>query len=199
LDGGIKLSGRIDRVDECGDMVRIIDYKTGTVDSSASSYYMGLKLQLPLYLMSAAKGKRAVGAYYFPAQIEYKDKPDGVFRLKGFMDGSEEVVRSSDTVVQEKEKSNYFDAYLKGRKLDYAMDREQFSYFLNYAYLVSRKGASELVGGNITPSPAEGACLSCKFAGSCGFAAGTDGEERKAFKVNCAKIAQIAKDDEEGK
>ncbi|MDE7086958.1 MAG: PD-(D/E)XK nuclease family protein, partial [Clostridia bacterium] len=43
LGGGYSVGGRIDRVDVCGDMVRIIDYKTGTVDSSATKYYMGLK------------------------------------------------------------------------------------------------------------------------------------------------------------
>ena len=99
LDRGIKVGGRIDRVDSCGDMVRIIDYKTGSVDGAATPYYMGLKLQLPLYLTAAAEGRRAVAAYYFPASVEYKSKADGVFRLQGFMDGSDEVVSVSDTTA----------------------------------------------------------------------------------------------------
>lgn len=198
LDEGIRLFGYIDRVDTCGDMVRIIDYKTGSVDSTSVSYYMGRKLQLPLYLQAAAKGKRAVGAYYFPAAVEYKEKADGVFRLKGFMDGSEDVVRTSDVTLEEKKKSNYFDAYLNGRKVEYAMSRDDFADFLLYSNLVARKGAAELMGGNVRPSPAEGACNSCAYAGSCGFAVGTDGEERKPVKVTCAKIAQIVREERGG-
>jgi ATP-dependent helicase/nuclease subunit B len=190
---GLKLYGRIDRVDSCGDMVRIIDYKTGSIDSTASSYYMGLKLQLPLYLLSASKGKRAVGAYYFPAQVEFKDTADGAFRMKGFMDGGEDVVKSSDTTLKDKQKSSYFDAYLNGRKMESAMTHEDFIDFLSYSSLVARKGASELIGGNLSPSPTEGACKGCKMAGCCGFAVGTDGEERKTLKVNCGKIAQIVR------
>ncbi len=190
---GLKLFGRIDRVDECGDMVRIIDYKTGTVDSSASSYYAGLKLQLPLYLSAAAEGKRAVGAYYFPAQTEYKDKKDGTFRLKGFMDGSEEVVKSSDKTVEPARKSAYIDCYLNGRKSDCAMSKEDFADFTAYAQLVAEKGAGEMAQGFVSPSPAENACKGCKLSGSCRFTVGVDGEERKAPKATCSLIAEIVR------
>lgn len=193
LDGGVRVNGRIDRVDGCGDMVRIIDYKTGTVDSSVTKYYMGLKLQLPLYLTAAAAGRRAVGAYYFPASVEYKPKADGVFRLQGFMDGSDEVVSVSDTTLQPKQKSAYFDAYLSGKKIDSAMDNEVFTDFLQYSTLIARKGAREMLEGNIAPSPAEDACKYCRMGGSCNFAAGIDGEERSSRTVKCADIAKIVR------
>ena len=194
----LKLFGRIDRVDECGDMVRIIDYKTGTIECSAPKYYTGAKLQLPLYLLAVSEGRRAAGAYYFPAAVEYRDKDDGVFRLQGFMDGSEEVVSASDTTLQPKQKSAYFDAYLNGRKLDGAMEREEFAAFLGYSKLVAKRGAEEMLSGNISPSPAEETCKYCKMGGSCGFAAGLDGGERKAPSVKCADIAKIAKKEGEG-
>ena len=193
LDGGVRIGGRIDRVDGCGDMVRIIDYKTGTVDSSVTKYYMGLKLQLPLYLTAAAMGRRAVGAYYFPASVEYKPEEDGVFRLQGFMDGSDDVVSASDTTLQPKQKSAYFDAYLSGRKIDSAMDNEIFSDFLQYSALVARKGTREMLDGNIAPSPAVDACKYCRMGGSCNFAAGVDGEERNARTVKCADVARIVR------
>lgn len=197
LSDGIKLYGRIDRVDESGDMVRIIDYKTGTVDISASLYYTGLKLQLPLYLSAVAGGRRAAGAYYFPAAVEYTDKKDGVFRLQGFMDGSDDVVSASDTDVLDGEKSRYVNAYLNGRALENAMDREVFEKFLAYSRLVAGGGAKELLSGNIRPSPAEGTCTYCPAGGSCGFAAGKNGEARKAPSIKCSGIAAIAKDAEE--
>ncbi len=193
LDGGVRVNGRIDRVDGCGDMVRIIDYKTGTVDSSVTKYYMGLKLQLPLYLTAAAAGRRAVGAYYFPASVEYRPKADGVFRLQGFMDGSDEVVAVSDTTLQPKQKSAYFDAYLSGKRIDSAMDNDIFKDFLQYSELIARKGAREMIGGNIAPSPAEDACKYCRMGGSCNFSVGVDGEERTAKTVKCADIAKIVR------
>lgn len=193
LDGGATLFGRIDRVDDCGDMVRVIDYKTGSTDNSASSYYMGLKLQLPVYLLASSKGRRAVGAYYFPAKVEYEDAHDGVFRLKGYMDGSEDVVRSSDTVVEEKQKSSYVDAYLNGRQVESVLSREDFADFLLYSSLVARQGAAEMAQGYASPSPAEGACKHCQLSGSCGFAAGLDGEERKKAKVDCRTVAGIVR------
>lgn len=193
LFDGIKVFGRIDRVDASGDLVRIIDYKTGSVDPSPAKYYMGLKLQLPLYLTSAAKGRRAAGAYYFPASVEYKDKADGVFRLQGYMDSSDEVVASSDTTLKPKEKSRYFDAYLGGGRSDKAMPAEIFEDFLEYSQAVARQGASEMLDGNITPSPAEDACSFCKAGGSCSFAVGADGESRSSRSLKCGEIAEVVK------
>ena len=192
LASGVYVFGKTDRVDMCGNMVRIIDYKTGTVDGSPAKYYTGRKLQLPLYLLAAAEGKRPVGAYYFPASLEYGDKPT-FFRLVGYMDGGEDVVSASDRTLQEGKKSEYFDAYLKGRKLDAAMDGESFENFLNYSLLVADGGVREMIQGNVTPSPAEGACAYCRMGGSCGYLSGRDGEERKTGSIKCAGIAAIAK------
>lgn len=196
--GEISLWGRIDRVDSCDDLVRIIDYKTGATDDSASSYYMGLKTQLPLYLLAASKGRRAAGAYYFPAKVEYSSSEAGSFCLQGFMDGSADVVRCSDVNVQEKGKSVYVNAYLNGRKLDKAMEREQFADFLDYAVMVSGGGAGEMLGGNIAPSPVQDACGYCKFGGCCGYDLRKEGE-RRMVNVNCARIAEISRQEKEGK
>lgn len=193
LSGGIKIYGRIDRVDECGDLVRVVDYKTGNIDSSPAKYYMGAKLQLPLYLKSAAAGKRPAGAYYFPASLEYRDKQDGVFRLQGFMDGSDDVVAASDSTVKPKEKSGYVEAYYQGRKVDCAMASEDFSSFIDYSVIVADGGAREMLGGNINPSPAEGTCKYCKAGGSCGLTLGRDGEERKSRSVKCSEITAIVR------
>ena len=189
----VKIYGRIDRVDESGDMVRIIDYKTGNIDATASKYYTGAKLQLPLYLLAVSKGKRAAGAYYFPASLEYKDKQDGVFRLQGFMDGSEEVVIASDSTVQPKMKSDYVNASLGGSRSESAMSRADFADFLEYSKLVADVGATEMLSGNIAPSPAEGTCRYCKAGGSCGVNLGKDGEERKTKSVKCSQIAGLVR------
>lgn len=193
LDGAVSLYGRIDRVDSSGDMVRVIDYKTGAIDSSANMYYMGLRLQLPIYLAAASQGRRAVGAYYFPAAVTYEEAHDGVFRLSGYMDGSEDVVRSMDTTLADGDKSRYVNAALNGKNPDSALSREDFSDFLAYAGLVARRGAREMAAGNVRPSPAPGACKYCSLSGSCGFAVGADGDERPGQSVTCKGIAEIVR------
>jgi len=190
---GVKIYGRIDRVDESGDLVRIIDYKTGSIDATAAKYYTGAKLQLPLYLLAVSEGKRAAGAYYFPASLEYRDKKDGVFRLQGFMDGSEEVVVASDSTVQPKMKSEYVNAFRGGGRSESAMSRADFADFLEYSKLVATAGADEMLSGNIAPSPAEGTCRYCKAGGSCGINLGKNGEERKAKSVKCSQIARLVR------
>lgn len=197
LEGGIDVGGRIDRVDACGDLVRVIDYKTGAIDDSPASYYMGLKLQLPLYLSAAAQGRRAAGAYYFPANVEYSADGTGAFTLRGFMDGSEEVVKSSDTSLQDKEKSAYVGAYLNGRKLDKAMTKEDFADFLEYSKLLAERGAKELVGGEISPSPTGGACGYCKYAGCCGYDKDSRGE-REEVACDCKTVAEIVRAQKSG-
>lgn len=190
---GVNIYGRIDRVDESGDMVRIIDYKTGNIDATPAKYYTGAKLQLPLYLLAVSGGKRAAGAYYFPASIEYRDKKDGVFRLQGFMDGSEEVVKASDTTVQPKKKSDFVNAYLSGGRSESAMARCDFNDFLEYSKLVASVGAKEMLSGNIEPSPAEGTCRYCKAGGSCGVNLGKNAEERAVRSVKCSEIAELVR------
>jgi ATP-dependent helicase/DNAse subunit B len=54
---GITLSGKIDRIDACGDRFRIIDYKTGYSDPGSEIIRKGKDLQLPLYAaMLGAQG-----------------------------------------------------------------------------------------------------------------------------------------------
>lgn len=194
--GDVSLGGRIDRVDSCDDMVRIVDYKTGTPKYGASAYYMGLDLQLPLYLRAAAKGRRAAGAYYFPAKAEYSSSGVGAFTLAGFMDGSEEVIRNSDTLVEGKQKSEYVGAYLSGNRSDNVMQTQDFEDFLDYSQLIVSRGAEEMFGGNITPSPAEGACSYCKYGGLCGYDVKKQGA-RQEVKVSCRQIAEIVRDNRE--
>ena len=189
VDGSVRAGGKVDRVDECGDLVRVIDYKTGTVDADPDKYYAGVKLQLPLYLLAASKGKRPAGAYYFPANVEFKDKEGGDFTLSGFMDADEVVVKNSDTTLKDRERSKYFDAYLNGRLLSSNLLEGDFRDFIGYAALIARRGAEEMFGGNISPSPYSGVCEYCKMGGMCGFAAGSDADVREVSGVTCADIA----------
>ncbi len=192
LFDGVRVGGRIDRVDSCGDIVRVIDYKTGRHDNKAESFYMGRKLQLPLYLSAAAAGKRPAGAYYFPAKLEYTPSPEGDFCLKGFMDGSADIVRLSDDRVEEKGKSAYVGAYLNGRKVTWAMEREEFAYFISYSKLIAGRGARGMLDGYVCPSPSEKACDFCGLAACCMYDKNERGV-RENKKASCKDVAEIAR------
>ena len=186
----IYLAGKIDRVDTCGELTRVVDYKTGRFDASASAYYTGRRLQLPLYLSAAAQGRRAAGAYYFPARVGFRSDPDEPpFRMQGFTDADDEVVRRSDKFVAEGEKSRFIDAAYRARKTGPA--GADFSDFLRYSVLAAEACARETEEGCIAASPCEGACAYCPYGGVCGHSP-EDGA-RKEEKISAEEIVRIVR------
>ena len=69
------------------------------------------------------------------------------------------------------------------------MDEDIFTDFLSYARLVAARAEEEMAGGNVRPSPYEGACDYCAFRGACGFV----GAPRKETGVTCEGIAAVAR------
>ncbi len=192
LDSGarpVRLAGKIDRVDRSGDWLRVVDYKTGSFDVSAKSYYTGRKLQLELYLYAVSRAGRPAGAYYFPARAAFTgEDADSPFRMQGFTVGEDAVVAMSERGIAEGQKSRYIDAYYKkrGKKLP---DAEAFADFMEYSVLVSRNFVRETRAGCIAPSPYEGACDRCPYGGVCGF----DGTPRAAGRTDAADIIDIVR------
>ncbi len=181
----LHLRGKADRVDEAGDFVRVIDYKTGEIADDVLSYYTGRKLQLELYLRAVSEGHVAAGAFYFPAADDFVSEQDGEnpFRMKGFYCKDEAVVKGLDTVCNEG-KSEIFES--GSRK---ALPREEFEHFLDYGVLVAEKAKEELSAGHFAPSPYEKACGYCKLKGLCGFT----GDARKEERMTAQEVAAIAK------
>ena len=182
------LTGKIDRVDVSGEYSRVIDYKTGSSDTSEESYYTGRKLQLGLYLTAASRGGKPAGAYYFPAKAGFSKAGEEPFRMEGFTAGEDEVVRLSDKNVQPGEVSRYINASY-GKKKNGRLQGEDFSDFLYYSVLVSRGCAEEISRGCIAPSPYEGACKYCPYGAVCGYdlSAGA----RKEKKVTAEEIVSV--------
>ena len=193
--------GKVDRIDGTDKYVRIIDYKTGGIDDSATSYYTGQKIQLQLY-MSELKGERIpAGVFYFPASVNYAMDDEGRFRMKGFMNGSEEALMIGDKNLSpsnETVKSEYFPAALKNSaSAKRVMDEETFRDFLDYSVHVARQGCKELKEGYVAASPYAGSCEYCKYGGMCGFNKDCS-QPRKEPAVDTGMIAKIAKRQREG-
>ncbi len=177
------LSGIADRIDGSDDLVRVIDYKTGKIEESAGAYYTGRKLQLELYLRAAAKGRRAAGAFYFPAADSFTPEDEFKFRMTGFFCGDDEVISRMDRDLTEGQSALFKGGYGDG------MSRDDFEAFLDYSLLVSQKAEDEMRRGNIAPSPYGDSCTWCKMKSLCGFV----GEPRKEKALKCADIVDIVR------
>lgn len=185
----LSLAGKTDRVDEAGDYVRVIDYKTGSIDDKPASYYTGRKLQLQLYLRGSAAGKKAAGAFYFPAADRFTKPDEEKYRMLGFYDGGDEVLSLMDGGLKEGEKSALFDGKRDGKFTDKGMSEEDFAAFLDYALLVSSKAEGEMKAGNVAPNPYEGVCSYCKMKSLCAF----DGAPRNVGAVKCADVVKVVR------
>ena len=193
------LRGKIDRVDGTDKYLRIVDYKTGTIDDTAISYYTGRKMQMQLY-MSAVKGERIpAGVFYFPAQVDYTDNEDGKFRMRGFLNGDEDALKAGDTTLTENAQSEYFPATLgaNGRSKR-VMDEQTFRDFLDYSVLVARQACEEIKDGYIVPTPYATSCAYCKLGGMCGFNCEKQ-TPRNEKSIEPTEIAEIAKTVRDGK
>ncbi len=192
-------TGKVDRIDGTKKYVRVVDYKTGSIDESPTAYYTGRKIQMQLY-MSEIKGERIpAGVFYFPASVEYADEDTGRYRMKGFLNGDAEALVAGDKNITEGEKSEYFSASLKNSpRLTKVMDEATFQDFLDYGVFVARQGVKELKAGYIAPSPYEKRCEYCKYGGMCGFNREVS-EPRKESGIEPSAIAGIAREMRDGK
>lgn len=192
------IHGKVDRVDGTDKYVRIIDYKTGSIDESPVSYYVGKKLQMQLY-MSALKGERVpAGVFYFPASMDYADTDEGRFKMKGFLNGDTDALLCGDTTLTEGASSEFFQAKLGNNATSKrVMDEQTFRDFLDYSLLVARQGCQEMKDGNVAPSPYKGGCDYCKYGGMCGFRTDCD-TVRNEPTIDPPTIAEIARKARDG-
>ncbi len=193
-----ELRGKVDRVDGSDEYVRIVDYKTGSIDDSATSYYTGRKLQMQLY-MSVLQGERIpAGVFYFPASIQFTEEGVQKFQMKGFMNGDRNAVLCGDSHLSEGERSAYFPAVLgDNARSKRVMDESEFRDFIDYSVHVARRGASELKQGYVAASPYKNGCEYCKYGGMCGFKRDKE-EARNESSIDPSAIAAIAKKQREG-
>jgi len=204
LDDGqeLELRGRIDRIDRAGDLVRIIDYKTGKIDVSYQGLLSGLELQLATYALAlrggqgnsgGPRGGRPVALYLWPVPFrgELVDAPDG----KGLARG-ESALRPRGLMAEDPEALKALGPHRYG----YALPRAVLESYLNEASSMIRALAQEALDGVVAPHPAkkgsELACRSCDLKPVCRFEGGTFREiakvDRKEFLAHFGEGADQA-------
>lgn len=184
---GIELVGKIDRIDVTDKYYRIIDYKTGKIDSRPEDIYYGKKLQLALYLSAISEiNKQPAGVLYFPIKNEYaesKEKASEVYKMKGFMLSDVDAVLSMDkNLSKENPKSKYVFPEVKtsskNDEIEFKsnsslLNKEELENLSSYAIKVSENAINEILEGYVKPSPYKSLgqlpCEYCEYRKVCGI------------------------------
>lgn len=199
---GIELVGKIDRIDVTDKYYRIIDYKTGKIDSRPEDIYYGKKLQLALYLSVISEIKQEpAGVLYFPIKNEYaesKAKANDVYRMKGFMLSDCEAVLSMDkTLSKENPRSKFVypevKTSLKGDEIEFKsnsclLNKDEIKSMSSYALAVAEKGIDEIISGYVKPSPYKSLgqlpCEYCEYRKVCGISSNDYKSAREPNSTN---------------
>lgn len=189
------LEGKIDRIDEFGDYIRIIDYKTGDIESDLYSIYFGKKVQLVTYLsaISEIKNKKIAGLFYLPIHSDYVkniEKIQEKYKMNGFLLKDIDVIKNMDYSLsfdnpksrfvpitiksnEDVKNRNSFELSRAGQKF---LSEEEFENLKKYNEKLCEKAADEIRSGYIEPSPIRKGddkdtmpCAWCEFAGFCGL------------------------------
>lgn len=205
LKGGkLLLKGKIDRVDVCEKgakrYVRIIDYKSGSVEYRKKHLYFGEKVQLFIYMNALKERFEPAGVYYLPITSRFSDEGERRYRLLGVTVLNAEIIRASDRELEAGGESELL--YLKlSQSKDGAVkpgvnlaEKGTFDNYLKYSLLLCEKAAEEILGGFSDIAPCEGACSYCDYYEACApdmkdakvrrLSAGRDVDERIAEAVD---------------
>ena len=188
----INIIGKIDRVDEYKDKLRIIDYKSGKADASLKELFYGNKLQLFLYALAMENHtkKSVVGEFYLPLHNAYS-RESSTYSLKGFFVNDSEIVSSMDTRLVAGMKSDIVNIRMnKGgiasKTTGYKeLSFDEMSRLKNYAKNISIQAVDEIKSGYIAPSPSDisNPCKYCAYSHIC-MRSCSGVESRVAEKVN---------------
>lgn len=209
----INIEGKIDRIDEFSDYVRIIDYKTGDVSSDLPSVYFGKKIQLVSYLsaISSLKSKKVAGLFYMPIHSDFVSsakKIKNIYKFEGFLLSDIDIVKHMDNNLSfERPESDFIHLKIKKNtkninenKFEISgtsnknLSSEEFENLKNYTNELCKQAVREVLSGNIEPSPTKtkqdgelDTCRYCKFAGFCGLEKSKNKDGRTLFAEVNAK------------
>ncbi len=203
LESGNFLRGAIDFADTYDNNVRVIDYKTGKVDSSVESIFYGLKFQPYIYL-SAIRDELKLnpsGALYLPIKDKFTDNDStAVYKMSGFVSASKDVYENMDFALKDNgAKSQIVPIELKKNgelsARSNALTPTEFNSFIDYSLSLSEGAISEMKEGNIKPSPFKGKCDHCKFKPICSYDVNFFGERNADGKVSKDTVLKGVKDE----
>ena len=198
VNGTKKVTGYIDRVDRCGDYVRIIDYKTGNVSekSSVESLYSGTSVQLYLYMNALGEKYTLAAAHYLEISDAFVEEGQSPINYVGNVLANNDVIAKLDKNAVDGDSKTYSVRHTKKGEFDsraHVLTGEQLNSYVIYAKKVTESGANEIYGGKFLPSPFKtDACTFCRLKGMCGYDCETGGRTRSFAKDSVDKNVIIA-------
>ena len=184
----VVLEGKIDRVDKCGDYIRLVDYKTGQIDLGIDNLYYGKKIQLFAYLLSVIQdGKyKPAGVFYLPVRSAFKKNTNIIesYKLQGYFCGDDEIVYEMDQNLSlDNPKSMLIDVSLSKNKENISLGKKvikpqshilknnELEKLAGYTKELANKAILQIENGEILASPLEMsgsmACDYCPFKSAC--------------------------------
>lgn len=205
LGGGTAaLSGVIDRVDAAtlpdgSKLIRVVDYKTGSLDFKFDKLRDGLSLQLPLYLCAAASHMEGApaGLFYQPVRDPLAEDADAIadeadapeegaeagdaaaspaLKLRGVLIDEEGAVLATEralsggSAVMQGLRRNKNNAL---GKTDRLLTQKEMELLLNFAVERAGEIAAELLAGRVEARPVRAGkdtvCAWCDYKSVCRF------------------------------
>jgi ATP-dependent helicase/nuclease subunit B len=198
LPDGCILEGRIDRIDEWTDYLRVIDYKRGGKTLKLSEAYYGLRLQLPVYLAAAMKqtGGKSAGVYYFtlsegilptqsvdPNAVEAERRKN--FRMEGLLPDDKDLLRAMSPRFEDvlKVRIAQGGGFYKGTV---AASERDFTNLTRCAIRRAGEHVSSIRSGRCVAAPARmemsDPCKYCDYKSICQFDDRLDARRIRKFK-----------------
>lgn len=185
IDDESYIRGRIDRIDMAGNLVRIIDYKTGSKAFNLAAILNGKDLQLIIYMIAVSDDKKnlePIGAFYISLKDEIESFTDPIsdesklaasldkkFALDGILldkDGKALTLIDRD--------SNGKTSPLVRNRRNYKISEEDFKKLSSFVKNMVGDMIGDIKKGKISLEPLRedknySACTYCDYKGICKF------------------------------
>lgn len=172
-DLNLNFIGKIDRVDITDRFFRIIDYKTGNLQSILKELYYGNKIQLFLYsnVIKEKLKKECGGVFYFDCKFDFQEVDSGKSILKGLVENNDENLKLFDKSLKPGTKSDILSLGISKKDpkkyIGNCISKKSLDFYIEYALNLTRKACEEIKDGFIKASPDNLSCEYCNYKEIC--------------------------------
>lgn len=198
------MCGIVDRIDVCGDQMRIIDYKTGNASNTQGleHLYYGTKVQLFVYSKTVANNmpQKLFGCFYLPIKNGFSKNQEG-YQFSGFLEDSASGLMLCDKTVTTIQPNSKLlnvslskvnkDGEIKIKKKGNVLPRENLDAYLDYSIAIIEQTIKDISSGFAKCSPINDKCLYCEYRQICKSAGDKSIERATNYDITKDTITRI--------